>query len=221
MKFIQFICFLALFWFTGIDSATLGETKYFEGVIVYRVELDGRDAQALLDANPNNQMELHLKDGDYIIKLLGGAFPSVRLFIGDSNRTYILDAANKRAFKKDRSKFIKNKDKVIPTAVPNGDSVKVAGVMCYGYKVEKPHETIIHYISPKYRANVALYANKKRADISFLTKGLDGCIPLKSIIKTPTLTTTVSATKIVPQKYETLMFRIPKTYQIRPYDYRR
>jgi hypothetical protein len=97
----------------------------------------------------------------------------------------------------------------------------VAGVECEEYKVEKPNRTILYYVSDKYRVNTKLFKGKTRAHASFLTKGLNGRIPLKTIQKTNNLQITTTATKIQPQKLQKEQFRIPNGWKVSGLDLRR
>lgn len=221
-----------------------GATNFFEGNITYSFETTGEIAQTLEYINNIKFMTFIVKDGNFIIHLYGKledmqprapgydpenpipdleaklkqVFPTTRLFCADSNRTYVIDGKNNRAFRKDS---YEPGESEIPFAVPLGDSLKIAGFMCYGYKVQKAGEEIIHYVTPKIRVNMKFYGGKSKARHAFMTHGLDGCIPLKTVRKNKERVLTVTATKVTAQKLQIEQFTIPKEFKILNRDYRR
>ncbi|MBX3102321.1 MAG: hypothetical protein KF690_07435 [Bacteroidetes bacterium] len=213
----------------GGDGSTVRAETFFEGSISFNVQLTGPEAAQLKELNDIVQMTWHLKDDNYIIQQTPSmaalqdkernAVFTTRLFIGDSNQVYSLDLENRRAFRKERG--VNYKPERPPVVEPLGDSILVAGVVCYGYKTVKGDQTTFYYVSPKYRMNTALYRKKYQAKISYLIPGLKGCIPLKTVIKTPGYTATVTAVKIVPRKLPREEFTIPPGFTIEGYDYRR
>lgn len=201
-----------------------GKIDYFEGLIKYVVEVTGKngrstqDLDKLLEKKPCRNMDMYFKESDFIINMYNGEFPTTRLFIADSNRTFTLDVTNQRAFRFEQYQV---DTKTPPTAVPTGNIAKVAGIDCKEYKVVKPDEEILYYISDKYRVNVHLFKGKTNAQANFLTKGLNGCIPLKTIRKTNKYWITVTAVKIEKQKLQTQQFRIPNGWKLTGTDLRR
>ncbi len=201
-----------------------GKENYFEGLIKYNVDITGikgtpnKESQAFLEKKPCKNMDMFFKGSDFIINLYNGEFPTTRLFIADSNRTYTLDVQNKRAF---RFEQYEAESSTPPTAIATGNKLVVAGVECKEYKVEKPNRTIIYYVSDKYRVNTKLFKGKTRAQAAFLTKGLDGRIPLKTIQKANNLQITTTAIKIEPQKLQKEQFRIPNGWKMSGLDLRR
>ncbi len=198
--------------------------KYFEGLIKYNIDITGikgipsRESQAFLEKKPCRNMDIFYKDGDFVINLYNGEFPTTRLFIADSNRTYTLDMPNQRVF---RFEQYETESKTPPTAVPTGNKLVVAGIECQEYKVEKPNRTILYYVSDKYRLNTTFFKGKTNAQAAFLTKGLDGRIPLKTIQKTNQLQITTTAVKIEPRKLQKEQFRIPNGWKLSGLDLRR
>jgi hypothetical protein len=213
----------------------------FCGFIDFEFKVKGELAEELKLVNDIKYMTLILREGDFIIQLYGDeiagpqnpkhydpanpmlpqikqVFPTTRVFLSDSNRMYIVDAANRRVFKNESYELEKE---AIPVAMPLGDSIKVLNVMCYGYKVKKKDEEIIFYISPKYRADLAFYPEGTAAKASFLTQGLGGCIPLKTIRKNAERTIEIVATRIQRKNLKKEEFSIPRGFKILGYDYRR
>lgn len=201
-----------------------GKDNFFEGLIKYQIDITGSkgmpnaDSYAFLEKKPCRNMDMFFKDGDFIINLYNGEFPSTRLFIGDSNWTYIIDVANQRAFRYEK---YEPESSTPPTAIPTGNKLIVAGIECKEYKVEKPNRTILYYVSDKYRVNTRLFKGKTRAHAAFLTKGLEGRIPLKTIQKVNNLQITTTATKIEPKKLQKEQFRIPNGWYMAGWDLRR
>jgi urease accessory protein UreE len=218
---------------------------YFEGKIDYTFSAEGQKADKILEINNIRYMQTIIKDGDFIVHLWGkqaepdrmrsgnvyedGAapriemphqvFPTTRLYIADSNRVYVVDAANERVFRKEPKN--RKLPKKVPVAVAGKDSMKICGVMCYAYHTKYDKEEITYYVSPQIRVNLGYYKGKYNSKAAWLTKGLNGSIPLRTIRKTPDYTIDIKATKISREKYTKEMFRIPKQFKINGYDYRR
>ena len=191
--------------------------KYFEGSILYTIKYYGAMEEFWRNNQVPTSMLLHIKDGDYIIHLFNTKFPTTYLYISDSDKTYILDLKNNRAFTKSKVKI----DPEPPTAVPMDDTLTILGYKCRAYKVEKKDETIIYYVSDAIRVNLEYFQGKKNAKAFFLTKGLDGRIPLKMIRKFYDSTVISTATKVTWRKYKTSQFRLPPGIKILGYDFRR
>jgi hypothetical protein len=194
------------------------QVKFFEGTMKFTIRLSGKMAADFAMSEPPKNLDMHIKEDNFIIQLYGGAKPKTFLFIGDSNHTYIVDAMNKRAYYRDY--FQEDTTAGVPKAVPTGKTAMVGKELCTEYKVTKPGEQIFYYVSDKYRINLNKYANKDDAKASFLTEGLDGRIPLKTIIKTPDLTTETVVNAIQPKALEIENFRIPSDFKLKPRDHR-
>lgn len=206
--------------------------SYFEGAITYHFHVAGRMAREIKLQNPIEFMQWHIKDGDYLVHLYGRGTPTdhdpfgtnkpfetYRLFLADSNRLYTVDPKNDRVFFTDQ---YAPEDSVPPSAYPTGDSILVHNVMCYGYRVEKPDETITYYVSPKYKANLGYFPkNETAARASFLTEGLSGMIPLLTIRKREAYTITIKTQQINPMRLDKEQFLLPEGMQFYPRDYRR
>jgi hypothetical protein len=134
----------------------------FEGSVSYAIRVTGKDAQAFLENEPPKKMDLHVKEGNFIISLSGGRIGRTMLFIADSNETYIIDAANRRAFKET---YYLDTVKTVPTAIATGKTVEIKGIPCKEYVVDKPklQEKIYYYVNDQYRVDMALYAGKIRS----------------------------------------------------------
>jgi len=228
--------FGALLFMGGLNTSAnaqpgaFGAGDYFEGTVTYSFRMEGQNAEALRLINPINTMTFHIKDGNYIVHLYGEErpgelppefepFTTTRLFLADSNETYMIDARNKRVFTKE--KYVDESRPERPEAYPTGDSLTIAGYMCYGYRVSTPEETITHFITPKVRVNLGFYANKDEATASFLTEGLNGSIPLMTVRESRTRSITVKCTRVMPRKLTDEQFAIPEGFAIEGYDYRR
>lgn len=182
----------------------------FEGKIHYVIRVTGKTAADFMLMEPPTQMDLYLKDDNFIIFESGGQKNKMFLFIGDSNHTYVVDAPNERYFMKDY--FVDTTD-TNPVAVPTGKSLTVYGTPCKEYKVKYPDRVTFFYVSDNYRVNPDLYANKNEAKASFLVPGLEGRIPLKTKNVTPELTFEVECSKIELKKFELSYFRIPSHFK--------
>jgi len=193
--------------------------RNFEGTIKYQIEYSGSEAEMLYANKPCVRMDMHFKDNNFIIHSYEGQFPKTRLYIADSSEMYILDLPNSVAYKRDR---MEDTSRIInpPTATFTGDSAKIAGYMCYVYRVKKKNEITFYYVTDSIRIDPALFIGKKDAQIHFLTKGLDGRIPLKMVRKTPEITITTLAINIHPKKFTIEQFRLPEGIKIKHRDNR-
>ncbi|MCS7086094.1 MAG: hypothetical protein NZ534_08470, partial [Bacteroidia bacterium] len=144
---------------------------YFEGTINYRFSVEGPLAEYIKENNAIEYMSFSIKDGNFLVHLYGSVrqseprstqidedfflpdgglrnpqiFPTTRVFLSDSNRMYTVDVKNERFFTRE---IYEPPIGQVPEAKPVGDSLKICGYMCYGYKVEKKDETIWYYVSP-------------------------------------------------------------------------
>jgi hypothetical protein len=202
------------------QTGALKLEKPFEGRVSYDVSYTGPLAETIEITEPPKKMDMLFKDGDFIIHTYGGAFPKTLLYINDSNRTYVLDMKKGEAY---RGEKYKRRFKKPLKATPTGDSLKILKHWCYGYKVERPGNaklkipaaTITLYITGKYRVNLDYFKDRTRSQAYFLLGGVQGCIPLKVIIKEPTLTTENTAVLVQQAKYQTENFRLPQGIKLR------
>lgn len=215
-----FVKTLAALVFVAMASPKIAAQGSFEGSVSYAIRVTGKDAQAFLENEPPKKMDLHVKEGNFIISLTGGRIGRTMLFIADSNETYIVDAANRRAFKET---YYLDTVKTVPTAVPTGKTVDVKGIACKEYLVDKPklQEKIYYYVSDLYRVDLSLYDGKTEAKTDFLTNGLEGRIPLRKIMKTPTLTTELDLMSVKKTTHAPENFQIPEGFKIKKRDPRK
>jgi hypothetical protein len=208
---------LALFALTYTYAKAQGS---FEGSVSYAIRVTGKDAQAFLENEPPKKMDLHVKEGNFIISLSGGRIGRTMLFIADSNETYIIDAANRRAFKET---YYLDTVKTVPTAVPTGKIVEIKGIPCKEYVVDKPklQEKIYYYVNDQYRVDMALYGGKTEAKTDFLTNGLEGRIPLRKVMKTAYLTTELDLMSVKKTTHAPENFQIPAGFKIKKRDPRK
>jgi hypothetical protein len=213
--FPKLLVFIAL-----VLPLTVQAQGSFEGSISYAIRVSGKDAQAFLENEPPKKMDMHIKEDNYIINLSGGRIPRTMLFIGDSNETYIIDAANRRAF---METYYVDTVKFVPSAVATGKVVDIKGISCKEYMVDKPkiQEKIFYYVNDQYKVDVALFAGKTEAKADFLTKGLDGRIPLRKVMKTPNITTELDLITITKKVHEPENFMIPKGIKVKKRDPRK
>jgi hypothetical protein len=196
---------------------TFGVQEYFEGTITYTIRYWGEDEEFFRANGVPTKMTIHLKDGNYIIHQYDAQFPTTRLYIADSDKTYLLDLKNNRAFTKEKVSH----PSTPPTAYPINDSTIVLGEMCYAYRVEKENERITYYVSNRYVVNTAFFARKKHAYAFFLTKGLNGRIPLKIIREWNRNVIETTAVSIKKQKFDPIQFTLPPGIKLYGYDWRR
>lgn len=191
----------------------------FEGTIRYSVDITGSEADALMASKPCTKMDMHFKDNNFIIHTHEGQFPLTRIYIADSSELYILDMTNEVAYRRDKYEG-KSQEINPPKAVATGKTVMVMNIPCAEYRVQKKGEYIFYYVNDQYRIDPDLFKGKKDAQVNFLTAGLNGRIPLKTVRKTSVLTVTTQATQIQPRKLDISQFRIPENFVIKPRDNR-
>lgn len=225
---------LPLWGFT--QGEIVSDVNYFEGAMHFKFSITGKNATQIKETNSIDLMTMFLKDGDFIIQLYAVpespkpfdpenpkieipkvVLPTTRLYIADSDKTYLIDEANKRYFLNDGYKPDTSKS----VAVATGDSVKILSNWCYEYKAKKGNETVWFYITQKYRVNTGFFRDKQNCNANFLVPGLKGCIPLKIVRRSKDRTIEVHATKIIPQKFQTEQFRIPEKFKKQKFDTRR
>lgn len=221
MKVILPILFCSLF---GLGFWSQETPAPFEGTLKFEVVLKGPSAAAMQANEPNDQLTMHLKDGDYIIQLAGGRYPKTFLFIADSNYEYSIDAANKKAFLySSHTDLSRNKIKEpTPEAKPTGQQKEVNGVLCDEYKLLRGDLLFYYYVNDAYRIDRTHYPERPRTKASFLAKGLKGRIPLMTIRKQRDQQLMVM-TKLVKenrQTFDAALFDIPTGFQIKKRDYR-
>lgn len=219
--------FLLLVCIPFLLTAQHEGSDFFEGSINFSVDFTGPQAEILKENDPNSQLLMHLKDGDYIVQLSGGAYPKTFIFVADSNYEYSMDMVNKRAFRySSHSDMNKATAKSVVKAVPTGKELTIKNVICQEYRMKKqdPKTKEITYftffVSDAYRVDVTKFPTKTRAKASFLIPGLDGRIPLKTIKKQRGLTVITTATKMTPKEFDTEQFRIPFGFVVKNRDYR-
>jgi hypothetical protein len=94
----------------------------------------------------------------------------------------------------------------------------------YEYYVNKPDEEVWYWVSPEIRVDASLFKGKEAsARANFLTEGLRGAIPLKTVRKwkRKSMIITVTATEIRPMELTRNDFRFPSHYEVYGYDWRR
>jgi hypothetical protein len=202
-----------------ITSGGYSQIPEFEGAFTYSIEVDGPESFQFLENQPCLKLNMYFRGSDFIIHAFEGQFPVTRLFIADSSEMYIVDAENEVAYRRDA---LEDTSKLIrpPKAVFTGDSAMVNNILCKIYKVTKPKEVIYYYVSDKYWINPTRFTKLKDAQVNFLTLGLNGRIPLKTIRKKSGLVVTITATDIKNMELEEFQFRIPENFQIKVRDTR-
>ncbi|MEL6256095.1 MAG: hypothetical protein AAFR87_29085 [Bacteroidota bacterium] len=222
MKYLPISIFLiSLLFFTP----QLKAQEFFEGTLTFEVKLKGPMAEMLNKNEPNNKMTMHVRDADYIILLSGGRYPKTFFFVADSNIEYSVDMSKREAYKfsmhGDKARASHKSEKRKPVeAIPTGKQAEVQGVLCDEYKMRKDNSMFTFYVSDDYRVNLDLYPKIPRTKASFLIKGLDGRIPLKTIKRQKDLQVVTTAVKITPQDFDPKQFQLPPGFKVKGRDYR-
>lgn len=222
MKYLPISIFFISFLFFTIPSKA---QDFFEGSLTFNVELKGPAAEMLNKNEPNNKMTMHLRGADYIVLLSGGRYPKTFIFVADSNHEYSIDMAKREAYKYsmhgDQARASEMADRANPVeAKPTGKQMEVSGVLCDEYKMKKGDVLFTFYVSDEYRINRDLYPKMPRTKASFLIKGLDHRIPLKTIKRQKDLLVVTTAVKITPKEFDPKQFDIPPGFKVKGRDYR-
>ncbi len=197
------------------------ERTYFEGTISFEVDFKGADAGFITANEPNRKMDLHLKEGDYIVNLMGGKYPKTFLFVADSNREYLVDASKQIAYRHSTyTDRIYHNEQEPPIAKNSGKKAQVNGILCDVYLMKQPDTYFAYYVNDDYKVDLGQFPDTTNSNASFLVKGLEGRIPLKTIKKQKTLTVTTTFKEIKPQTFNPKQFLIPKSFKIFNRDYR-
>ena len=208
-------------WLLLMAMYGLSAQEFFEGSIHYQVDLEGKAAGQIKLNEPNDQITMHLKDGDYIVRLYGGKYPKLFLFVADSNYEYSMDMANQRAYRfspfSDQSKATAKQN---PLAKPTGKQMEISGKTCDEYLLKKEGIIFLYYVHDAYRVDLSAFPEKCRAKAAFLANGLEGRIPLKTIKKQPGFTVTTTAIKLEAREFQKAQFEIPPTFEVKNRDYR-
>lgn len=209
-----------IFLFSLLSSSLLAQ-DYFEGTLQYEVQMDGPEVEALMLNKPNTKMTMHLKGGDYIVRIFGGEYPKLFLFVADSNYEYSMDMANKRAFRySPHTDLSKAKEENPPQAKATGETQTVNGIECQEYRMEKKGSIFYYYVNNAYRVDIAAFPDPCRAKAAFLANGLEGRIPLKTIKKTKSLTVVTIVKAVQKREFDAEQFRIPVDFEMKNRDYR-
>lgn len=225
LSFVFTICGLFLS-FGGIHGVWAQDSQssspYFEGSLSFEVRLKGATADMIKQNEPNKKLLMHLKDADYIVQLSGGRYPKTFLFVADSNVEYSMDMANKRAFRfssfNDLTQAAKEAPK--PEAAPTGKKEQIQGIWCEEYRMKTEKALFLYYVNDDYRVNLARFPDKPNTKASFLARGLDGRIPLKTVKRQSGLTAITSLTKVMPREFDQEQFQIPPNFKVKKRDYR-
>lgn len=206
------------------QPSTLEEGDYFEGLLQFQNTYSGEAAELLSAVEANPEMDLILKDGHFILHFYGGQLEKTLLYNADSNWTYVIDPANETVYYLEKHR---QRVRQQPALAPTGDSVKVLGLWCHGFRFSKPAtgkypaSTTTLYVHPRYRVNLAHYPEKNISQAYWTLEGLNGSIPLKIIYQDAGLTIENTATKVVPMQLSPAQFQLPKDFRLRKWDLRR
>ncbi|MEL6670692.1 MAG: hypothetical protein AAFR61_00820 [Bacteroidota bacterium] len=198
---------------------------FFEGTIKFKVEAKGPMAKMLKENEFNDELTMHMREGDYIVLLGGGRYPKTFLFIADSNYEYSIDMSKKMAYKfsphADKARESARQAVKTPSmAKPTGKQQEVNQIMCDEYVMKKKDVIFYYYVHDDYRINRALFPKRTRAKASFLAQGLEGRIPLKTIKRQKDLMVITTATLIKPATFDKALFEIPPGFKVKGRDYR-
>ena len=209
-------------WACLASAQDQGEsTNYFEGILKYKIELEGDEAEFIMANEPNQEMQMMVGEGNYLVQLMGGAYPKTLMFIADSNYEYTLDMDGQRAFRLSPH-FDLNKEthEEEPEAVPTGRTGKVGEYQCSEYRIEKDDMVLLYYVTDEHRVDLSAFPEVPRSKAMFLVKGLEGRIPIRTIKSSAGLTVTTTLVSMKEQDFTKGNFTIPPGFKIKWRDYR-
>lgn len=219
--------FTSILVFLAIISSYAQDAEYsaFEGTLNYKVVYKGPASENLRTNEANDQLQIHMKDGDYIINLKGGRYPKTFMYVNEKDIEYSINMSEKKAFvysahtdmNRETHKSTKGK---APIAQYTGKTAEVNGVMCDVYRMKKEEDYFTFFVSDQYVVDLSFFEGKKRAKPFFLVNGLDGRIPLKTIRKTQNLTVVTTVSKITPRTFSAEQFELPADFEVSKRDYR-
>lgn len=212
------ICLIAL----APSFAQKTDTSYLEGSISYEVQFSGPSAENLRANEANDELEIHLKDGNYIINLKGGRYPKTFMYLNKNDTEYSVNVSEKKAFKYSAHTDLNREtfEEEPPVAVFAEKTAEVNGIMCDIYHMKKGNDYFSFFVSDQYKVDLKDFEGKKRAMPFFLVAGLEGKIPLKIIRKNPDLTVVTTVKSISPRQFSPEQFELPKDFEISNRDYR-
>lgn len=196
---------------------SFAQDGYFQGTFDYRISVTGKGSSDFLVNEPAQKMLMHVSAPNYIIHLYEARYPKSFLYIADSNQTYSLDAANKRAFRKTR--FV-DTTSTPPVARKTGKTAVVKGITCDEYVTKKPKMHTFFYVCDQYRVDTTVYDTLTEAKANFLVRGLGGRIPIRTIIKQPGLVITTTAVTMKRKNIDPANFVIPMGWKVKGRDNR-
>lgn len=217
---MRYLLLLPLLSLTLILSAQ--ETpEYFEGILKYKIELEGEQAEFILANNPNQEMRMMVGDGNYLVQLMGGDYPKTMMFIADSNYEYTLDMEGQRAFRLSPH-FDLNREthEEEPEAMPTGRTGKIGAYQCTEYRIEKEDMILLYYVTEEYRVDLSAFPEVPRSKAMFLVPGLEGRIPIRTIKNSAGLTVTTNLASMNRQEFVKENFTIPAEFEVKWRDYR-
>ncbi len=200
----------------------LGQSEsnlYFEGTFSYKVELKGEMAENIKLNKPNTSIQMHIKEGSYIVNLKGGDYPKSFIFVSDSNWLYSINMAESVAYK-----YSSHNDRALSAKLPEakltGKKDTIMNIPCDIYVARSEDARFLYFVNDEYRIDTTLYNDSTNARANFLVSGLEGKIPLRSVKQTKGLTVVTTVTDISPQRFDEEQFRIPFTFELKKRDYR-
>lgn len=207
---ISFIKSLLALFFVAVGSSLMGQDS-FEGTVVYNIRVTGKMAPEYLSNEPPKSITMHVKEDNFIVKLMGGRVARTFLFNADSNHTYIVDFPNRRYF--ERTYYVDTTG-YVPVAAPTGETKKVGRHICQEYKVVRKDrkEIDLFYVNEQYKVDTTLFDTLGGAKADFLVPGLGGLIPLMKVIKTPSLVTYLELSSIKKEEFDIAAFTIPEGF---------
>ena len=193
------------------QPSTLEVQEYFQGAIYYEVQTSGTNALELKKASHVKRMAMFFREGDFILRTFDGAFPKTLMYLNKYDNVFVIDIEKKKIFLGEQ---YRTRYQEPPAAFATGDSARVAGVMCREYELKREDSRTLFYINNNYRVNLGYFKGKYRSQAHFLIKNLQGCIPLKTVTISDTLTITTTATTLKPEPLSAEQFTLPPGFQI-------
>lgn len=201
--------------FLLVSIAPIRAQSDFEGVITYKIRIEGSFAGLVRNLLPTDQV-IKVRNTGYSRKLTGGSEPQLFIYQHKDKNTYQINDNAKVA-----SRFPSSKAKA--TITKTNEEAEIIGYICQKYKVEIPvtgsSASVVQYVwaSPKIKSSI-----QKEMNDSFLGSymGIDG-FPLKVVTQLSMMGAEVemvyTAISLAKEKVNAKELEIPAGYKVQDF----
>lgn len=194
----------------------------FQGTLTYGFKFMGEGVEGMEAFLPTSYSFMVYKS-NLLMKLEGGMAAMMMgdiLVDGKKGETYMLKHAEKTAYKmqKDGEEEEAGAD---PVVEKEDETIEILGYECQKYKVttSTPDGEVVQYVwaTDKLKFPETKGGMSGGMGGSMAVKGVRG-LPLKTMVNQGPMTVTLTATEIKVEKLDKNMFKIPKGYDVEPFN---